>query len=528
LAVLDRYDAERIFVTDRAGYLRSVDPASGIEVGAINTRRPYCASDSIWAAAAAQLWNRSSAAFKTQFSNDLIFVVTAPGCADSTLGSVKAFFAQTLDPLWTFNGLGTEAMDAGTFVLLDEAANVLYCCSDLQSGQDQNTIWAINTLDGTLNWALNAGAIRVPPVLANGWLYVLNANGDLRKFDAATGTEHWLFPDSLNGLTEFSFDSLRNKLLALDTFGRLRAITDLGDAPEWTWTRLPPAGVAFSTGPIVIPGFGKIYLGGDDGRLYQVDIVSADTEASADVSVWGGAVNGIFPDSTCGGAFVDRLLASAGSTLRRFCIPWAPGVTGESNGPALPSTDLRITVRGPTPAFWINQPASWTLAITNAGPGHATNVALVWKLPTELTCFSVSASQGSCARVDNLVRAELGTVLNRGSATVLVSLLATNVNRNEARAYVSGACGDTDPVSDSVLVDLTAASVPKLSIEPMGPRVRLSWPASSAQFTLESAPNLFGSNWSSVTSTAVVSGGLNLVTNNAADASRFYRLRLRP
>lgn len=70
------------------------------------------------------------------------------------------------------------------------------------------------------------------------------------------------------------------------------------------------------------------------------------------------------------------------------------------------------------------------------------------------------------------------------------------------------------------------AQPPKLSIQ-LAPnnRVLISWPASVTGFLLESNPDLNQPLWNTVSPTPTIVGTNNVVTNNASDFSRFYRLR---
>lgn len=55
----------------------------------------------------------------------------------------------------------------------------------------------------------------------------------------------------------------------------------------------------------------------------------------------------------------------------------------------------------------------------------------------------------------------------------------------------------------------------------------LSWPSTVSGFALESAVNLSGGLWNEVTNMPALFGGRFTVTNNWAEQTRFFRLRLR-
>ncbi len=92
--------------------------------------------------------------------------------------------------------------------------------------------------------------------------------------------------------------------------------------------------------------------------------------------------------------------------------------------------------------------------------------------------------------------------------------------------------GSDDPIS--VTFDnfsLTAASVvPKLSISSLaGQKIALSWITGFSGFVLEQSPSMAAASWTETSHPpAEVSGGRYVVTLDAPDAPRFYRLRNTP
>jgi uncharacterized repeat protein (TIGR01451 family) len=82
-----------------------------------------------------------------------------------------------------------------------------------------------------------------------------------------------------------------------------------------------------------------------------------------------------------------------------------------------PAADLSIAkTDAPDPAK-VNEPLTYTLTITNAGPDEATNVVVTDTLPTGVNFGSVTASQGSCSGTGP-VTCTLGTLTNGTTATI--------------------------------------------------------------------------------------------------------------
>ena len=69
-----------------------------------------------------------------------------------------------------------------------------------------------------------------------------------------------------------------------------------------------------------------------------------------------------------------------------------------------------------------------------------------------------------------------------------------------------------------------SSPAPALAVTGQAGAVVLSWPVSSAGFSLESATDLAAMDWQPA-GTPVVIGGYNVLTNDTMGAVRFYRLR---
>ena len=70
-----------------------------------------------------------------------------------------------------------------------------------------------------------------------------------------------------------------------------------------------------------------------------------------------------------------------------------------------------------------------------------------------------------------------------------------------------------------------AESGPALRIQVAGPNVVLAWPNPSTGFQLQESSSLTLPNWSDVNAAPAVVGGERQVSQPAAAATRFYRLR---
>ncbi len=68
---------------------------------------------------------------------------------------------------------------------------------------------------------------------------------------------------------------------------------------------------------------------------------------------------------------------------------------------------------------------TYTITVTNPGPGNATNVTLSDPLPATLNFVSVTSSQGTCSQAGGTVSCDLGTLNVGETATVQISVQTT-------------------------------------------------------------------------------------------------------
>jgi uncharacterized repeat protein (TIGR01451 family)/CSLREA domain-containing protein len=113
-----------------------------------------------------------------------------------------------------------------------------------------------------------------------------------------------------------------------------------------------------------------------------------------------------------------------------------------------PPADLSITKSGaPNPVVSGNR-LNYTLTVTNDGPGDATGVTVTDPLPGKVHFNSVTSTQGSCSRSatgpkDGTVSCSLGTLANRGSASITIIVTTTIPGTLKNTATVSG--NEPDP-----------------------------------------------------------------------------------
>jgi uncharacterized repeat protein (TIGR01451 family) len=142
-------------------------------------------------------------------------------------------------------------------------------------------------------------------------------------------------------------------------------------------------------------------------------IIGSSNSLSATPSQDLGNVRYAFGSWSDGGAAAHSIVAPA--TASTYTATYTPV-----------SADVRITKTGASnPGA---KQATFTLAVTNAGPASAAGVIVRDTLPSKLSYVSASSTVGSCAAAGGTVTCNLGTLANGAAATVTVVTSAKQYN----------------------------------------------------------------------------------------------------
>jgi PQQ-like domain len=199
---------------------------------------------------------------------------------DPASGSEKGRYQPTADP----DRMGMVSGMAS----VDYVAKRAYFASRRRSASSTKTLWCLRLDEApnpvlSLAWARNdLGDIDSSPVLRGGRVYVGSAaaGGTVYSIDAAAGdtdslsrsfnhadgqVKGFIFPDrkSAGGEIYFSTDNL------------VWVVQDDGSTltPKYPGISL---GVGVTPSPVLhVPGSGRLYVGGSDGRLYEIDVSGA-------------------------------------------------------------------------------------------------------------------------------------------------------------------------------------------------------------------------------------------------------------
>jgi uncharacterized repeat protein (TIGR01451 family) len=530
LAVVQlRNDAgEFVFAASGDGWLYKIKAADGLSAAGgypISTKRGGCVGDSLLIGPAVQLWDQSDAWFQQAYNDDLVFVLTDAGCNQTALNRALAYFASTGTPAWQFNADQSHNMGPGRGMVLDYAHDTLYCVTDANGLE--NTVWALDTVSGELIWSRTLSgqtATMVRPILASDGLYVAEYAGtNLFKLNPTNGNTIWTYSLQHGYMnSDFAFDPSRN-MLFLNTFLTLEGVLDLGTTASNAWsffndTDASPSPLPLTTPPVAAPAFGRVYVGGYDGWIYEVRMGDGHAEAAAFA---GEAYSVLAADSADGGATINRLMALTPTNVTRFSLPWGYG-TFEG---VRPEPAPLLAFDPAPPSLTVGLPATYTFVVTNYGTTNATGVTLSSKLPDWLEL--VSMTNGSYSSFDHTFRAPLGTVTN--GTTAMASFTAVPTRAAPITWIKVAVSGDSLPENVELQFRPGAGPNPHapeiLNMFPSGTNVVLSWTTNSAGFPLQEADDLTSGLWYQVPTPPVLLGGVKVVTNVPLAGQRFYRLR---
>jgi hypothetical protein len=228
-------------------------------------------------------------------SYDVIFAATAnnTGSGGFTNNKVFALRSDTGAVLWTFSPATLAVAPCATGCPMDQVVGQpwvdierarLYVTSGSGSGGTQNSIWVLDLLNsGALLARFAGGDITSAPSqsfdLAS--LFVGNEAGVLNivNLNALTLTQN----NVAAGLVFKGFiwedlnESLAGRLYFVTTDGFVRALAT-PTSGSFAWSTRPVAG---GTVAQLLPGFTSLWVGGSNGRLYQLNLTTGAQEGSA-------------------------------------------------------------------------------------------------------------------------------------------------------------------------------------------------------------------------------------------------------
>jgi serine protease AprX len=205
-----------------------------------------------------------------------------------------------------------------------------------------------------------------------------------------------------------------------------------------------------------VPGGGyAVFSGTSMAAPHVAGIVALVLSANADLV---GDPDGIEPllassavprttSENCGGV--------PGSQIPNNTYGW-----GRADALAAFSADLALAQTDTPDPTLVGVPVTYTLTVSNLGPGSALNVTVSEGLTLSATVDSATPSQGSCSLLAHGASCDLGPIASGGSATVTIVGTPGAVGTLTSDAAISPTGLDPDASNDSAAVQTTVATCP--------------------------------------------------------------------
>lgn len=165
-----------------------------------------------------------------------------------------------------------------------------------RAGTSSNTLWCLDITAAGVSfaWAKPLGNIDGGPVLRSGRVYVGTNTGTVFGVDALDGNNAWSFSTGDGAVKGFIFPDRDSARLYLATTNKVWGLTDMIPTPNWPVVLLPAPSI-----PLFIRASPFLYVGGSDGRLYELDLTLANAVTSPTVKSvpLGDSLAGVGPPS---------------------------------------------------------------------------------------------------------------------------------------------------------------------------------------------------------------------------------------
>jgi uncharacterized repeat protein (TIGR01451 family) len=230
-------------------------------------------------------------------------------------------------------------------------------------------------------------------------------------------------------------------------------------SPQGTWTVTQDAGAAGTA-------WGKVVWNTEAqgaapaGTSIDVAARAADSEAGLGGQAFVPVANGGSPGLT--GRFIEVRVTlkpneegvSPVLSDIRICSTAASCAGGGPTPVSTPPADIGVSKGDAPDPVSVGSNLTYTLVVTNHGPGSAPGAAMTDRLPVGVTFLSVATTRGSCAFASGEVRCSFGTLALRESATVTIV-----VRVDQAGTLVNSAIVGTTVADHNVANNQTATAV---------------------------------------------------------------------
>jgi uncharacterized repeat protein (TIGR01451 family) len=125
-----------------------------------------------------------------------------------------------------------------------------------------------------------------------------------------------------------------------------------------------------------------------------------------------------------------------------------------------PDADIGVTKSDSPDPVSVGSNLTYTMVVTNHGPGPAPDAALSDRLPTGVTLVSMSTTRGSCSLAAGVVGCSFGTLFLNETATVTIVVRVDSAGTLTNTAGVSTSVSDPNVGNNQVATAQTTAQGP--------------------------------------------------------------------
>ncbi len=217
-------------------------------------------------------------------------------------------------------------------------------------------------------------------------------------------------------------------------------------SPQGSWTITQDGGAAGTV-------WGKVIWNSEahgsvpGGTSIAVEVRAADTEAALGSQSFAEVGNGAAFSAV--GRFLEVRATlkpndeGASPVLSDIRICDAASACAGGPAPAgTPPADIGVTKADAPDPVSVGQNVTYTIVVTNHGPGPAPDSALTDTLPAGVTFVSLATTRGSCTTSAGQVRCTFGTLLKGESATVTIVVRADQSGSIVNTAFVGSSAAD--------------------------------------------------------------------------------------
>ena len=207
---------------------------------------------------------------------------------------------------------------------------------------------------------------------------------------------------------------------------------------------------------------GETYLSDDAGCAVAGQIVSC---ALGDLA--NGATRTIHVTVVVGASLGEQTVTNSATVTSASDDPEPANNSSSASLQTGPAADVAIEKTGPASVVG-GQPIAWTLEVRDNGPSTAHTVLVEDPLPSGVTPGAVTTSQGTCQVAAAVLKCELGTISDGGTAEIDVhATVTTTSGALENTATVSALEPDPEPANNTSTATTAVTPAPVTATPPV-------------------------------------------------------------